>query len=440
MRGLMLGLLLLAAGTSTAHAAVTVSNFGATAPVLNPATDTGYTVVNVNHEYGARGGVITGQTFRLPNAGIVQKVYLAYRSFGSTDANGLVDFTFRLDANNDGTYEIDQLFVGVARSSFSTAASPAHWIEFDLSAASISLPAATTHSFRVISNETVGSGEWIWVQFYENEFDAYPNGVSQSPGGGDLIFAVTAAPAVVDADNDGVPDGEDICPGGDDNVDNDGDAVPNFCDPCPIDAANDADGDGFCADADTCPGGNDNLNADGDALPDFCDVCDFDADNDADGDGVCGDVDNCPLILNDNQADQDSDAAGDACDDDIDGDGDLNDADNCPFDVNADQADTDGDGAGNVCDNDDDGDGVLDAGDACVPSPLGEVVNASGCAVSELCPCAHPSGADRWKNHGAYVSCVAHATDDFVAAGLLTQAQKDAIQSAAGASSCGSKK
>lgn len=243
-----------------------------------------------------------------------------------------------------------------------------------------------------------------------------------------------------DSDGDGVPDDQDICQGGDDNVDTDGDLVPDFCDPCPNDIENDADGDGVCGDVDSCPGGNDNENADGDALPDFCDVCPIDPDNDADGDGVCGDVDNCPIIANDNQNDIDGDNIGDVCDNDIDGDTVLNDNDNCPYDVNTGQTDTDNDGAGDVCDDDIDGDGVLDADDACVPTPLGEVVNADGCSISELCPCAYPDGADRWKNHGAYVRCVAHTSEDFVSAGLITEIEKDAIVSEAGGSSCGHKK
>jgi hypothetical protein len=187
---------------------------------------------------------------------------------------------------------------------------------------------------------------------------------------------------------------------------------------CSLEPEHDADGDGVCDAGDSCP---------------------LDVENDADGDGVCEDVDNCPLIANDNQTDQDDDLVGDVCDADIDGDGDLNDDDNCPFDMNSDQSDVDGDGAGDVCDSDQDGDGVPDQDDACVPSPQGEVVNADGCAVSELCPCAHAEGENLWKNHGAYVSCVAHTTNDFVELGLLTEEEKDAIQSEAGGSSCGRK-
>ena len=178
---------------------------------------------------------------------------------------------------------------------------------------------------------------------------------------------------------------------------------------------------------------------DGDGIPDATDTCPLDAANDADGDGVCETADNCDAAANSDQADQDGDGVGDACDPDIDGDGVPNGSDNCRFDVNPTQLDTDGDGAGDTCDTDLDGDGVLDANDACLPSPLGEPANAAGCSIDEICPCAHPTGEDRWKNHGAYVSCVAHATNAFRAAGLITEAEKSAIQSAAAQSSCGAK-
>lgn len=266
-----------------------------------------------------------------------------------------------------------------------------------------------------------------------------------------------------DADGDGVLDGADNCPavGNADQANQDGDMLGDACDACPSDPDNDVDGDGLCATEDVCPAdpgnpdldedgvcdnvdicplGDDNLDADGDGTPDACDACPVDADNDVDGDGVCGDVDNCPLVANDNQEDTDGDLLGDACDSDIDGDAVLNEEDNCRFDVNPDQVDADMDGAGDVCDEDVDGDGVLDSIDACVSSPLGAVVNAHGCAIRELCPCAHSGGVDRWKNHGAYVRCVAHASEDFLTAGLITEAEKDATVSQAGESACGHKK
>jgi hypothetical protein len=43
------------------------------------------------------------------------------------------------------------------------------------------------------------------------------------------------------------------------------------------------------------------------------------------------------------------------------------------------------------------------------------------------------------KSDGAYVSCVAHTSGDFVAAGLITEGEKDAIVSAAAESTCGHK-
>lgn len=113
--------------------------------------------------------------------------------------------------------------------------------------------------------------------------------------------------------------------------------------------------------------------------------------------------------------------------------------DNYVFDVNPEQDDFDGDGAGDVCDTDVDGDGALDADDACVPTPAREVVDADGCSISQLVPCEHPIGGDKWKNHGAYVSNVAHTANDFLAAGLITEAEKDIIMSAAADSGCGHK-
>lgn len=66
-------------------------------------------------------------------------------------------------------------------------------------------------------------------------------------------------------------------------VDTDGDGIPDSDDVCPADPANDADADGICGDIDICPA---------------------DPENDADADGICGDIDVCPTDpLNDNDAD-----------------------------------------------------------------------------------------------------------------------------------------
>jgi hypothetical protein len=124
---------------------------------------------------------------------------------------------------------------------------------------------------------------------------------------------------------------------------------------------------------------------------------------DTDGDGVEDDVDNCPLAANPGQENFDNDAFGDACDGDVDGDGVPNGADICGF------------------------------------TPVGTPVDAAtGCSIAQLCPCAGPRGTTQsWKNHGQYVSCVAGTSASFYQQWLITLAERDAIVSAAGQSSCG---
>ena len=160
----------------------------------------------------------------------------------------------------------------------------------------------------------------------------------------------------------------------------------------------------------------------------------MDAANDADGDGVCGDIDNCPVTPNSAQTDTDGDLTGNACDTDDDGDGFADTIDNCPLVFN-DQSDYDNDGQGDACDDDVDGDSVNDADDACLNTPIGALVNNTGCAIAQLSPCD-----GNWKNHGAYVKSVAHTANDFRDAGLISDSEHGAIVSAAAQSSCGSKK
>jgi hypothetical protein len=87
-----------------------------------------------------------------------------------------------------------------------------------------------------------------------------------------------------------------------------------------------------------------------------------------------------------------------------------------------------------------DGDGVPDSIDQCPNTPLCSAVNADGCSIDQLAPCAGPASGGTWKNHGQYVSSVARAVDQLLAEGKIDEDQAEAILSAAGQSPCGSKK
>jgi hypothetical protein len=158
-----------------------------------------------------------------------------------------------------------------------------------------------------------------------------------------------------DADQDGVFDCADLCPGVPDPAqeDTDHDGLGNACD-------DDDDGDGFDDTSDNCPliANPGQLDTDDDGLGDPCD-------DDDDADGIEDAADNCPLIANPGQLDTDGDGLGDPCDGDDDNDAHGDGMDNCPLVANPDQVDTDEDGLGDACDGDDDADGHPDAEDNC---------------------------------------------------------------------------
>ena len=78
----------------------------------------------------------------------------------------------------------------------------------------------------------------------------------------------------------------------------------------------DADRDGVADAADNCPSKRNpaQVNSDGDALGDACDPFPRDRRNDADKDGLGANRDNCPTVRNRDQANWDRDRRGDACD------------------------------------------------------------------------------------------------------------------------------
>ena len=87
---------------------------------------------------------------------------------------------------------------------------------------------------------------------------------------------------------------------------------------------------------------------------------------------------------------------------------------------------------------DEDGDGVGDSLDQCPATPPGSIVDANGCSIDQLAPCSGPASGGSWKNHGQYVSAVSQAVESFLAQGLITPEQADAIISQAAHSNCGS--
>lgn len=89
---------------------------------------------------------------------------------------------------------------------------------------------------------------------------------------------------------------------------------------------------------------------------------------------------------------------------------------------------------------DQDFDGVPDTADVCPNTPPCSVVDAQGCTIDQLVPCAGPASGGTWKNHGQYVSSVAQAVDELLTEGKISESEADAILTAAGQSPCGSKK
>ena len=125
---------------------------------------------------------------------------------------------------------------------------------------------------------------------------------------------------------------------------------------------------------------------------------------------------------------------------DADVDGPADGVDNCPTVANTDQANYDGDAQGDACDSDDDNDGVPDASDAYPFSNMTGYVTIDGCATG-VPNVVLPNGATLMDslaaiaasstNHGSYVSAVQALLNQAKALGLITGAQKGAIDACA---------
>ena len=84
---------------------------------------------------------------------------------------------------------------------------------------------------------------------------------------------------------------------------------------------------------------------------------------------------------------------------------------------------------------DSDGDGVIDAVDRCPNTPIGVVVDASGCSIGQLVSCDGP-----WRDHGEYVQALFDVTRRFTDTGLITESQRRAILREGLASDCGKRR
>jgi len=210
-----------------------------------------------------------------------------------------------------------------------------------------------TVSFTDASADNDGSIiSWFWdfgdgntstaqnpIHIYASDGD-YNVNLTVTDNGNAVDSIAQSVTTCLDSDSDGVCDSVDQCPGFADNLDVDGDGIPDGCDTCNdlidtdgdgvsdcvdqeinslcpnnVDANGvslDSDGDGVCDDLDVCNGSDDTIDSDGDGTPDGCDACPNSATGDSDGDGICDDLDIC--LNGDDNIDTDGDGIPDACD------------------------------------------------------------------------------------------------------------------------------
>jgi hypothetical protein len=84
-----------------------------------------------------------------------------------------------------------------------------------------------------------------------------------------------------------------------------------------------------------------------------------------------------------------------------------------------------------------DGDTVADGDDLCADTACGAAVNASGCSIEQLCPCAAQADDTSWRSHRQYVRCVIAHSRLLLAAGTLGAKARLALVKAAARSQCG---
>jgi hypothetical protein len=87
-----------------------------------------------------------------------------------------------------------------------------------------------------------------------------------------------------------------------------------------------------------------------------------------------------------------------------------------------------------------DEDGVPDSIDQCPGTPGGEIVNAQGCSIDQLAPCAGPRTGGNWKNHSEYITAFRQAAHAFLMEGLITRSERALLVARAAQSTCGRKR
>ena len=188
------------AATTTADAAVVVTDNGTTAP-------TGFETGYAGPEFDARSSVDQGevhqQTFTLDNSIVLDSIYFAYNGFDGDSA----DVTINVDAGNNGSADLTETITlsGSDFSGDSTAdgnSGPVYWMQWDLSSNNLAL-ASGQHSFSItLANETeTGPGAgWLFATMLNREAggDVYAVGTYtqdvDAVTGFDWGFAVTAVP------------------------------------------------------------------------------------------------------------------------------------------------------------------------------------------------------------------------------------------------------
>ncbi len=191
-------------------------------------------------------------------------------------------------------------------------------------------------------------------------------------------------------------------------------------------------------------------------------------DVDTDGDGLLDSVE-ATLGTDPNNSDTDGDGINDGdevtlgtnpLNADSDGDG-INDGDESLYGTSPTNADSDGDGLNDGAEilagtdplnPDTDGDGTIDGADSIPLSDMSATVSVNGInsgvtnrvispgiTLADHMTSASAACADGAKNHGAYVSCMAHMLNGLKKNGVINGNEKGALQSAAAQSSIGKK-